>query len=102
MTKDTARPRRNAQAAEHSAVVSARAPAAALLAIGGMGCPNCVGRVQNALTTLRGVEAAQVSLAPPIAYVWYDGARVSEKDLTAAVDGAGVGTTHVYRAEVLL
>jgi copper chaperone CopZ len=78
-----------------------RATAAARLFVEGMGCPNCAMRVQNALAQLDGVATAYVGLFPPIGTVRYDPVRVSVDDLLAAVAGAGSGTRHAYRGQVL-
>lgn len=61
----------------------------ATLAVGGMTCAACVGRVERALMKVEGVEAATVNLATERAAVRYDAGRVRPADLTAAVEKAG-------------
>ncbi len=78
-----------------------RATAGIRLVIAGMGCPNCTVRVHNALVSVDGVAEAQVSLMPPITQVLYDGKRVTEDEIIAAVATAGRGTHHLYRAKAL-
>ncbi len=59
------------------------------LAIEGMHCAACVGRVEKALEKVGGVTAASVNLARERAHVVYDPARAALADLTAAIEGAG-------------
>ncbi len=59
------------------------------LAIGGMHCASCVGRVEAALLGLPGVETARVNLATERAGVRVDPAVVTERAIAAAVSGAG-------------
>lgn len=69
------------------------------LAVSDMGCPNCARRVRNALLGVPGVLDAEVHLAAAMATVAYDGERATTAALIAAVEGAGEGTRHAYRAE---
>ena len=55
----------------------------------GMKCTNCVHSVTAALVAVRGVRAAEVSLERRSAEVQFDGALVSPRTLTAAVEAAG-------------
>ncbi len=59
------------------------------LAIEGMTCASCVGRVERALAAVPGVISVAVNLATERATVRYLGGLVSEPALIAAVDGAG-------------
>ncbi|WP_165074315.1 heavy metal translocating P-type ATPase [Paludisphaera rhizosphaerae] len=59
------------------------------LAIGGMHCASCVGRVENALKGVAGVEDARVNLATERGTVVVDPARVDPADLAKAVADAG-------------
>jgi copper chaperone CopZ len=68
------------------------------LALAGMGCPNCVHRIRNALLGTRGVVDVEIDLPAALATVWYRPKRASVADLTAAVDLAGEGTYHRYLA----
>ena len=58
------------------------------LAIGGMTCASCVGRVEKALKAVPGVEVASVNLATERAEVSF-GAPADRGALVAAVEGAG-------------
>src|SRR6185437_5382390 len=62
-----------------------------LLPIEGMTCATCVGRVEKALNSLPGVEAA-VNLASERADIYYDPARTREIELAEAVRRAGYET----------
>lgn len=81
---------------------SAQGSSMLALVIDGMGCHNCVVRVQNALLSVRGVAYASVRLELPLATVAFDPERVGADDLIAAVASAGMGTHHEYRARPLL
>ncbi len=69
------------------------------LAIGGMHCASCVGRVEEALTKVPGVEDARVNLATERASVRVDPSRVDEAALAGAVGAAGYSAR---RAELVL
>ena len=73
----------------------------AYLAVGGMGCPRCAMRVQNALLRLEGVHLASVYLEHQMAAAAYDPDRVSPEDLIQAVAQAGNDGRHHYWARVL-
>lgn len=79
-----------------------RAIEEARLLIQGMGCRNCAARVRNALVSLAGVGAADVSLDPPIAIVRFDPGQVSVNRMASAVWDAGVASDHRYSATLLL
>jgi Cu+-exporting ATPase len=59
------------------------------LAIGGMHCASCVGRVEDALSSVPGVAEARVNLATERASVVVDSGRVREEQLAEAVARAG-------------
>ena len=59
------------------------------LAIGGMTCASCVGRVERSLGKVTGVDTAQVNLATETATVAFDPEAVSTDDLLGAVTRAG-------------
>ena len=64
------------------------------LDIAGMSCAACAGRVEKALSGVRGVEEAKINLAAAKATVRYNPAIVGEPDLVKAVEKSG------YRAAV--
>ena len=68
------------------------------LSVSDMGCPNCARRVRNALLGVPGVLDAEVHLAAAMATVAYDGDRATTAALIGAVERAGEGTRHEYRA----
>ncbi len=59
------------------------------LAIKGMHCASCVGRVEEALVQVPGVREARVNLATERASVLVDPNRVSDEDLQSAIARAG-------------
>ncbi|WP_435019177.1 heavy metal translocating P-type ATPase [Tundrisphaera sp. TA3] len=69
------------------------------LAIGGMHCASCVGRVEAALQGVPGVAEARVNLATERAGVRVDPARVTEAQLAEAVKRAGY---QARRAELVI
>ena len=83
-----------APAADPAPSPTAAAPAADKdeewnLAIGGMHCASCVGRVETALSNVPGVREARANLATERASVVVDPARVDEAVLERAVAAAG-------------
>ncbi|MBX9789310.1 MAG: heavy metal translocating P-type ATPase [Pirellulales bacterium] len=60
-----------------------------LLDIDGMHCASCVGRVENALTSVPGVERARANLATEQASVVFDSSRASVAEMEQAVEAAG-------------
>lgn len=73
----------------------------ALLAVWGMGCPNCAMRVRNSLLSVEGVFGVDVYLNMAMAEVRYDGRRVSPATLVNAVSEAGNDGRHEYRAQLI-
>ncbi|MCK6582514.1 MAG: heavy-metal-associated domain-containing protein [Anaerolineales bacterium] len=73
----------------------------ALLAVWGMGCPNCATRVRNSLLALEGVYGVDVYLNMALAEVSYDSKRVSANELVSAVSRAGNDGRHEYRAQLI-
>ena len=71
------------------------------LAVSGMGCPNCALRVQNSLVRLDGVLEARVDHTQSLAQVVFNPATVSATEMVQAVANTGVGTRHIYRAQVI-
>ncbi|MEW6612662.1 MAG: heavy metal translocating P-type ATPase [Pseudomonadota bacterium] len=67
--------------------------ASAQLAIGGMTCATCAGRVERALRRLPGVQSAQVNLATEQAFVTYVPGAVGVDDMLRAVTAAGYTAT---------
>lgn len=70
------------------------------LAVAGMSCAACAGRVTEALTALDGVDEARVNFAAGRAAVWHRPA-VAVADLRAAVAGAGYEAPETADAEEL-
>lgn len=83
---------------DRQAFESARA---AILGVGGMGCPTCAMRVRNGLLQLDGVLLAEVFLEQGIAAVAFDGQRLAPNQLVAAVGAAGNDGRHHYVAHLL-
>lgn len=69
-----------------------------VLAIAGMGCPNCANRVHNALVRQPGVLKAEVSLEDALATVALEPARRDVEALLEAVATADPSGRHHYRA----
>jgi len=72
-----------------------------LLAVWGMGCPNCANRVRNSLLALDGVFIVDIFLDMAMAEISYDSAKVSVEMLQDAVSRAGNDGRHHYRAELI-
>lgn len=72
-----------------------------LLAVWGMGCPNCATRVRNSLLSVEGVIGVDVYLNMAMAEVKYDGRKVSPQKLVELVSLAGNDGRHEYRAELI-
>ena len=68
------------------------------LLVAGMGCPNCVNRVRNALLGARGVVDVEVDLRAGLATVWYRPGEMRLTELLAAVADAARRTHHSYLA----
>ncbi|WP_293762432.1 heavy metal-associated domain-containing protein [uncultured Aquitalea sp.] len=60
-----------------------------IMKIDGMTCGGCVKSVTGILSTMAGVESADVSLEQKQAVVRFDAAVVSAEELAAAVEDAG-------------
>jgi len=54
-----------------------------------MDCDHCVQRVTQAAQELPGIEDVKVSLADKQAEIRYDGSKVNEQQIRAALDEAG-------------
>ncbi len=72
-----------------------------LLAVQGMGCPNCAARVRNGLVRQTGVIDARVDHELGMAQVAYNPGLVTIQDLIQAVINAGNDGRHEYRAELI-
>jgi Cu+-exporting ATPase len=59
------------------------------LTVGGMNCPHCPPKVEDALRKVPGVSAAHVNLANGSAHVAYDASRARIIDLVKAIRSAG-------------
>lgn len=59
------------------------------LTISGMSCGGCVASVTRALQAQQGVEAVNVTLAPPQAHIRYDAAVIGQQQLENAIEDAG-------------
>src|SRR3970040_1656055 len=71
-----------------------------LLAVYGMGCPNCANRVRNSLISLNGVIGAYVDHTMGIANVEFNPDRVTIPALINAVARAGGDGRHEYRTQL--
>jgi len=71
-----------------------------LLAVTGMGCPNCAARVRNGLVSLDGVHQAEIDLDMGLVEVYFDGGKVTPEMLITAVAAAGNDGRHHYEAVV--
>ncbi len=72
-----------------------------MLAVRGMGCPNCAMRVRNSLISLNGVVDADVDHQTGFAYVLYNPRLTSPQDFISAVSGAGGDSRHEYSAQIV-
>ena len=73
----------------------------ALLAVWGMGCPNCANRVRNSVLALYGVTDASVDHAAGLAQVSYNPDLVKIDSLISAIRGAGRDGQHSYAAKLM-
>lgn len=73
----------------------------ALLAVWGMGCPNCANRVRNSLLSLNGVIHVYVTHEYGFAEVAYNPDLASVELLVGAVAQAGGDGRHEYGAKPL-
>lgn len=74
-------------------------PESVRLAIDGMTCASCSGRVEKVLRRLEGVVTANVNLASEVASVAYVPGRVDVDRLIGAIEAAGYGATKASSAE---
>lgn len=72
-----------------------------LLAVWGMGCPNCAARVRNSLLSLNGVVNAYVDHTAGMAGVTYNPDLATVEMLISAVSRAGNDGRHEYGARLL-
>jgi Cu+-exporting ATPase len=72
-----------------SPAAAAQAMVSQRLGIQGMHCASCVGRVEQALTSLPGVKAARANLPLEQALVEYDPSQVAWDQLARAVEASG-------------
>jgi copper chaperone len=61
----------------------------ATIRIDGMSCGGCVGSVTRALQRVDGVDHVDVTLAPQVAHVTFDPAKVQLPALVTAIKDAG-------------
>ncbi|MCC6611841.1 MAG: heavy-metal-associated domain-containing protein [Anaerolineae bacterium] len=73
-----------------------------LLAVRGMGCPNCAIRVHNSLVALKGVITAYVDHTAGTAEVEFNPHIVAIPALVGAVAEAGNDGRHAYSAVPLI
>src|SRR3989304_5229495 len=73
----------------------------ALLAVWGMGCPNCAARVRNSLIALTGVVEAYVDHTAGTAQVNFNPDLTNLPAHVEAVTRAGGDGRHEYRAQLL-
>ena len=73
----------------------------ALLAVSGMGCPNCANRVRNSLLSLYGVIDTYIDYAAGIAQVSFNPNLETIDDLLGAISQAGSDGRHRYGAKLL-
>lgn len=78
-----------------------RERASVLLAVEGMGCPNCANRVRNRLLQVYGVVSVDMALEPGRAQVVFNSQWTKPEDLRRAVAAAGGDGRHEYRAYVI-
>ncbi len=63
----------------------------AVLSVSGMHCNHCRGKVEQALSSLKGVKSVDVDLASATAHVTYVPAKTNVEAMVAAVNDAGFG-----------
>lgn len=73
-----------------------------LLAVTGMGCPNCANRVRNSLLSVNGVVDAYVDHTTGFAQVAINPDLASDNVLVAAVARAGGDGRHEYGASLVI
>ncbi len=67
--------------------------------IGGMTCAACVGRVESAIKSVKGVESAEANIGSCTAAVTYDGTAETEAAIARAVTAAGYAVVSDDREE---
>lgn len=72
-----------------------------VLAVWGMGCPNCANRVRNSLLSLNGVLDAYVDHTEGLAQVAFNPGLAPVEELIGAVARAGGDSRHEYGARLL-
>ena|SRR3989339_50475 len=70
------------------------------LLISGLGCPNCVIRVRNAILQLDGVNWVNIDLETGRAQVAYDATKISPEKFIPAVAAADPQGRHHYQAVI--
>lgn len=73
----------------------------AILAVWGMGCPQCAMRIQNGLISINGVTDAYVDHLAGMAWVVFNPDMVMPDMLINAVAHAGDESQHEYAATLL-
>lgn len=73
-----------------------------MLAVDGMGCPNCATRIRNSLIGLDGVLEAYVYQSLQLAEVIFDPRSAGPMDFVRAVSSAGDDDQQAYRARIVL
>jgi copper chaperone CopZ len=73
-----------------------------MLAVDGMGCPNCATRIRNSLIRLDGVLETHVYHNLQLAEVVFDPRSTNPTDFVRAVLTAGDDGRHAYQARVIL
>ena len=73
-----------------------------MLAVDGMGFPNCATRIRNSLVRLNGVLEAHVYTNFQLVQVVFDPGSTDPTDFVRAVSSAGDDGQHAYQARVIL
>ena len=73
----------------------------AILPIQGMTCASCVSKVEKAISSVKGVQRADVNLATERASVEYLPGEVTVQDLKKAVEKAGYGVLEVLEEDMV-
>ncbi|PKO89429.1 MAG: hypothetical protein CVU16_12140 [Betaproteobacteria bacterium HGW-Betaproteobacteria-10] len=60
-----------------------------IIKVGGMSCQGCVKNITDVLSSMAGVNSAEVSLDAGVAKLSYDPQQVSRAALLAAIEDAG-------------
>ncbi len=78
----------------NTSTLESTAPLETAIAVSGMTCASCAGRVERALRTVPGVVDASVNLATERATVYSQGRAVAPEQLIAAVEKAGYAASN--------